>query len=108
MRHLFKATVALRATVTAAAARVVLSPEPDLPDNVVRRVSLLVPASPPLSMGIDVAPDEVAGGRNYVLVDLPPSQVVRIVLRRGQFLTLIALEKQCEAGLLVEYWSGEG
>lgn len=101
MHNLVRPTEMIRATVVQEA-RVVL--EPCLDPNVkVRRVQVLVPASPPLLGGLDTTPDNIGPNRTYKIMVLPPGAAIVFHLRNEQFLVLAAQEAKAHPTLIVEY-----
>ena len=102
MKKLRKATEILRCQVKQEL-REILGVE-DAPEDTLRRVSVLVPASPTCFLSIDhPTPLEAGPDRTYDLPELPPSVVIRFWLRREQRLFAAAKAGMGTLGLVVEY-----
>lgn len=105
--HLRKPTRMLRTTVDQQI-RVILEPETGVTAHpqygrAIRTVQLLVPESPRVMAGLDVAPEAVGPNREYKLPVMPPGQTIQFTLLPEQFLVAGANEAFAECSVIVEY-----
>jgi len=111
MKRPYKATELLRATVDRNC-RAVLLPDPDAPANSFRLVQILSPGE--IYIGFEhTAPDEQAGGRDYVMAHVPaeigvvapfpilPEQTLYMMAARNQGANHASLVL---ATLIVQHW----
>ena len=103
MRVLRKPTEMIRARVKQEL-REILPAETGAPEEALRRVTVLVPASPAIMFTIDhPTPLEAGPNRTYDVPELPPSQVFRFWLRREQKLYAASKSGMGVVSLVVEY-----
>lgn len=102
----YKATTISRLSLTREV-RVVLEPEVDAPAGSYRLVQVMIPASPPVFIGLDVDPKEVGLNRTYKLPLAPPGQFLRFALMPHQFLVAASDTGFAVSSLIVQHLGGE-
>jgi hypothetical protein len=92
-------TQMLRRTLTQEV-RIILEPAQA---GVMRRVQVLVPDSPKVSMALDKTPQELGFNREYKLPVMPPGAQITFDLLPQQFLVGVCGSGYAEVSLIVEY-----
>lgn len=78
------------------------------PNTALRRVQLLVPATPALAVATDVTPEYIGENHIYKMPFIPSGFACEFYLQPDQWLTAMAERGFCELGLVVEYFLREG
>ena len=81
---------------------VIIDVEHDVPAHYERLVTILVPSSPIVEIGLDQAPSSIAG-RGLCWPAAPTDKCIPLRIRADQFIAARATERMVDLAVIIEY-----